>query len=114
LFGKFEICKLSLFTFCFKVLFVQEDVQHLEALKDIRHMMKRSSKFLSLSGLSGIVAGVWALIGAHIAHLWIKDYYSLYNQSGHANDAFHRFKSSLLILSAGELAAAFVSAFYFT
>lgn len=34
----------------------------------IRSMMERSSKFLSLSGLSGILAGIYALIGATIAH----------------------------------------------
>jgi hypothetical protein len=38
--------------------------EHLENLKEIRTLMERSSKFLSLSGLSGISAGVIALIGA--------------------------------------------------
>src|ERR1700761_9278885 len=31
-------------------------------------MMERSSKFISLSGLSGILAGVYALIGACIGY----------------------------------------------
>lgn len=35
----------------------------INTLQDIRHMMKQSSKFLSLSGLSGIFAGVYALAG---------------------------------------------------
>lgn len=38
--------------------------EQLNALADIRLMMQRSSRFLSLSGLSGIAAGVCALIGA--------------------------------------------------
>ena len=38
-----------------------------EDLQAIREIMERSSKFLSLSGLSGIFAGVCALIGAAIA-----------------------------------------------
>jgi hypothetical protein len=38
--------------------------EHLEHLKEIRTLMERSSKFLSLSGLSGISAGVVALVGA--------------------------------------------------
>lgn len=42
--------------------------EHLEQLKEIRSMMERSSKFLSLSGLSGISAGICALIGAWYAH----------------------------------------------
>jgi hypothetical protein len=36
-------------------------------LASIRNMMEKSSKFISLSGLSGILAGVYALIGAAAA-----------------------------------------------
>ncbi len=36
-------------------------------LAEIRSMMERSSRFLSLSGLSGILAGIYALSGAAIA-----------------------------------------------
>jgi len=42
--------------------------EHLEALKDIRDIMDRSTRFLSLSGLSGIFAGVFALMGAAVAY----------------------------------------------
>lgn len=42
--------------------------EHLENLKEIRSLMERSSKFLSLSGLSGISAGICALLGAWYAH----------------------------------------------
>ena len=42
--------------------------EHLENLKEIRSLMERSSKFLSLSGLSGISAGVCALLGAWYAY----------------------------------------------
>lgn len=37
-------------------------------LASIRSIMERSSKFISLSGLSGILAGIYALIGAYIAY----------------------------------------------
>lgn len=37
-------------------------------LHSIRNLMERSAKFISLSGLSGILAGVYALIGAGIAY----------------------------------------------
>jgi len=47
-----------------------------EELVSIRSMMERSSKFISLSGLSGILAGVYALIGAGFA------YNDLYNGIG--------------------------------
>ncbi len=48
-----------------------EDSQHLEAIQDIRNMMKKSTRFLSLSGLSGVFAGIFALAGAYVAHLYI-------------------------------------------
>ena len=41
---------------------------NIEDLKHIRSMMERSSKFLSLSGFSGIAAGTIALAGAAIAY----------------------------------------------
>lgn len=44
----------------------KEDLQH------IRQMMERSSRFISLSGLSGVVAGVIALIGAACAYYLLK------------------------------------------
>lgn len=44
-----------------------------DELASIRSLMERSSKFISLSGLSGILAGVYALIGAVVAYFIIKD-----------------------------------------
>jgi hypothetical protein len=44
-----------------------------EDLQAIREIMERSSKFLSLSGLSGIFAGVCALIGAAVAYFILLD-----------------------------------------
>lgn len=41
--------------------------EQLEALNDIRKMMDRSSRFISLSGLSGIFAGITALVSAYFA-----------------------------------------------
>jgi hypothetical protein len=40
-------------------------------LTAIRGLMERSSKFISLSGLSGILAGVYALIGAFFVYRFI-------------------------------------------
>jgi len=42
--------------------------KYLEDLKDIKSMMERSSRFISLSGISGVIAGVLALIGAYLAY----------------------------------------------
>ncbi len=40
----------------------------IQSIESIKNMMERSSKFLSLSGLSGIFAGVFALLGAAAAY----------------------------------------------
>lgn len=40
-------------------------------LKDIKELMERSSRFISLSGLSGVFAGVYALIGAWAATVYV-------------------------------------------
>lgn len=37
-------------------------------LSSIRSLMERSSKFISLSGLSGVMAGIYALIGAFFGY----------------------------------------------
>lgn len=46
--------------------------EHLQTLTEIRSLMERSSKFLSLSGLSGISAGVVALLGAATVYLRLR------------------------------------------
>jgi len=55
----------------FKVLLKMDNNKYLQDIQDIKQLMNRSSRFLSLSGLSGIMAGIYALISAFIAHRWI-------------------------------------------
>jgi len=40
-------------------------------LKDIKELMERSSRFISLSGLAGVFAGVYALVGAWVAKSYV-------------------------------------------
>lgn len=47
---------------------------NIEAIHDIRKMMERSSRFISLSGWSGIAAGICALIGVWVANKQIAEY----------------------------------------
>ena len=44
---------------------------YLAEIKEIRKMMEESSRFLSLSGLSGILIGIYALAGAFVAYRMI-------------------------------------------
>jgi hypothetical protein len=43
--------------------------EQLDAIKDMRNLMERSSRFLSLSGLSGVAIGIIALLGATALYL---------------------------------------------
>ena len=60
--------------------------EQLQQLSEIRSLMERSSRFISLSGLSGVGAGFTALIGSAIAYWRIEVYtsevggYSRYSQ----------------------------------
>lgn len=61
----------------FKVLFKMENNnKYLEDISEIRNIMEQSSRFMSLSGLSGVFAGIFALAGAAIAFFHL-DYYIL-------------------------------------
>ena len=42
-----------------------------ETLNEIRSLMERSSRFISLSGLSGIAAGLFALFGATMVYIYL-------------------------------------------
>lgn len=47
---------------------MKEKQDYIQDIAEIRSMMERSSKFLSLSGWAGIMAGFYALAGAGIAY----------------------------------------------
>jgi len=47
-----------------------EAKDYLKNINEIKNLMNKSSRFISLSGLSGILAGIYALIGATIAY-WL-------------------------------------------
>jgi hypothetical protein len=105
-----------LFTLYFKVLFMQERNQHPdETLKDIKQLMERSSRFISLSGLSGVAAGTCGLVGAWAGANLFNTYYGGYNSRGlFSGDEFAVLKLKLLGLATTVFIVAFLSAFYFT
>ena len=55
-----------------KVLLMKEQTDYIQNIAEIRSLMERSSKFLSLSGLAGILAGTYALLGACIAYFYFE------------------------------------------
>lgn len=46
-----------------------ENKKYLQDINEIRDMMHRSSRFISLSGLAGVFAGCYAIIGAVMAQM---------------------------------------------
>src|SRR3974390_1187313 len=92
------------------------DSQHpsLEALQDIKKIMERSSRFISLSGLSGLSAGVCALVGAYVAHGWITSYGADRVVRGFDAGVADALKFRLVLLALVVLVAALVLSFYFT
>jgi hypothetical protein len=75
--------------------------EQLQELQQIRNIMERSSKFISLSGLSGISAGICALLGAAVAYYYINpsfeaiseytSYYELAQRSTKWGLSYHSF-----------------------
>jgi len=91
-------------------------IDSLQDVKDIRKLMERSSRFISLSGLSGVAAGICALAGAAIARKVVfESYYKRYNtRESFSSEDFHSLKIQLIGLAAAVLFISCLSAFYFT
>jgi hypothetical protein len=89
-------------------------LQHsnLDTLREIRQIMDRSSRFISLSGWSGVVAGISALAGAWQADRIIGRYYREDYGTPVACPAC--LKQDLLLVAASVFAVAFVGAVLFT
>ena len=58
-----------MFTLYLKVK-IMDSNKYLDDLQEIKKLMNHSSRFLSLSGVSGIMAGIYALAGAGIGY-WL-------------------------------------------
>jgi len=63
-----------------------EDKDIYAEISSIKSLMERSSKFISLSGLTGILAGIYALIGACIGYQLVGRYDGLSYRSYPTND----------------------------
>lgn len=89
----------------FKELLKMETKDYLKDIQDIKTMMNQSSRFISLSGLSGVLAGIYSLVGAWFAYKTI--YFDTSTMGNYKNliisqEAVHRLlgiASTVLILS---------------
>lgn len=93
-----------------------EQNQAHQDLASIRNLMERSSKFLSLSGLSGVLAGVYALIGATMAYYIIYDQVNYFQTRiiyGHGDVRTYYFDlEKLLLIAVVVLAASLLTGFF--
>lgn len=83
---------------------------YLDEIKEIKKMMEQSSRFLSLSGLSGVLVGVYALIGAFVAWKLIYLPGSLYYREYYSGEVL----GEMLLLAALLLVASFVTVIWLT
>jgi len=67
---------------------------YLDEIKEIRKMMEESSRFLSLSGLSGILVGIYALLGSALA------YQLIYAKKGLDRFLFNNVAPQITVLAA--------------
>lgn len=82
-----------------------------QELADIKSMMERSTRFLSLSGLSGVMAGIYALIGSGMAWYWIEGAEKL-GSTGILDH--HELMNRLLILAFAVMTLALGTAYVFS
>ena len=54
--------------FAIQITLKMENEKYLNDISEIKNLMDKSSRFISLSGLSGILAGLYCLIGAGLAY----------------------------------------------
>jgi hypothetical protein len=88
--------------------------QPTETLKDIKQLMERSSRFISLSGLSGVAAGVCALGGAWVANSILNEFIKSYKTESFKSEATDILSLELLGLAVAIFLVASLSALYFT
>jgi len=91
---------------------MREQQQSLEELQHIKQMMERSSRFISLSGWSGVAAGICALIAAFVARMKISDWFI--QTKLHPDVDVSSLEISLITIAIITFISAFILAFIFT
>lgn len=86
--------------------------KYIDDLKEIKDIMSRSSKFISLSGLSGVFAGIFALLGAFTAYklIYLNHDYLGYGRVNSVNGSL----SELLVIAITTLVLSLGAGIFFT
>ena len=80
---------------------MKEKSEYLQDIRTIKDMMNKSTRFISLSGLSGILTGIYALISAFIAYKYFYGNTFDYKEMVSNFDGFHQIP--LLFLGLGTI-----------
>ncbi len=95
--------------------------QQLEHLAEMRSLMERSTRFLSLSGLSGVWAGFCALVGVFVVYKYLEfrpsgyEYGDLYyNEAVETTKWGMDYRSVFILIAALVLGAALAGGVFFT
>jgi uncharacterized membrane protein len=90
---------------------MKEERDYIRDISEIRTMMERSSKFVSLSGWAGIMAGIYALLGAYFASATLG--FNLGEITSSPNSIPDNFQQ-IILLGLGVLALAICTAILFS
>jgi hypothetical protein len=89
---------------------MKAEQDYIRDIAEMRAIMERSTRFLSLSGLSGVMAGVYALAGAYVAHGWLDIEAQLANAAQVSGMEAFGAMSGMIMLGAIVLALTLVTA----
>lgn len=81
-----------------------------QELTSIRALMERSSKFISLSGLAGVLAGVYALMGVGLAYMLIRNRAGIYNDNPYVEDK--GILMQLILIASGVLILSIITSYW--
>lgn len=86
--------------------------KYIDDIREIREMMDKSSRFISLSGWSGVSAGIFALLGAYIGYrnIYVDPSYSAYDRIVLSSENWW----TLLLIAITTLLLSIIFGIYFT
>jgi len=103
---------------CISKYFNMDNQKYLQDIQEIRNLMSKSTRFISLSGMSGVLAGTYALLGGIAGHFILQN--ATYDRSYSTferllNTPFEQNTSLQILLVAGAvLGLSIITAFILT